>query len=161
MEIDALPVSFDNKARGAWRRNTRANGSFRLPYNYQLLYEKTYARPDLRSHDKQGQSLQFRQVLEQIGLQTGAYIQIPERVQNRMLSIWGTTEQVAAAKEKIDSWIQTQKRAAEATSWTRVSAPMSERMIKELDARMGEHAFRERFRKDPDESVVGSLVKVS
>lgn len=144
----------DNAAKGAWRQKKAPNGRYRLPANCQRLYDNS----DSRSKDVKTAS--FRQVLEQIGLRTGAYIQIPASPSDRFLSIWGDVAQIAAVTRELDDWLK-HRREMLGKLWEKNNAPSSDRKLKMLREDMAQTAYRERFRKDPDEDEKNDLITVS
>ena len=153
VEIDNIAINHDNLARGSWRRGKAPDAHFRLPRGCERLYQNL----GVKSHGRQAQKTDtpdhFVQILNQIGLHTGAYIQIPTSAFNPELRIWGEPGQVEEVKRRLRDWIS-EKKAELGSTWAKSYAPLTERQTRELEAQLQQEAFKERFRKDPHESEV-------
>ncbi|KAI9840141.1 MAG: hypothetical protein M1837_001902, partial [Sclerophora amabilis] len=87
----------------------------------------------------------------QVGLQTGAFIELPLPTEIK-IGLWGTVPQVQAAKEKLRSWYSNSTKSALKEYWAKVYAAPSDRLRRVQERDHIRKAYLQRLRQDPRES---------
>ncbi|KAI9819958.1 MAG: hypothetical protein M1827_006528 [Pycnora praestabilis] len=142
----------DNDAKAAWRKGERELGFFELPRNYVRDDMDLSKREDTSSLAPLRNSLQS--TLDQICLETEAYIRPPGSYSDRRLLIWGNLAQVKSAKTALRKWVvrfqgTLQVEGSKLGEFAKVTAELSEHKKAHLDRQMRDDAQRQSYRQAP------------
>ncbi|KAI9804266.1 MAG: hypothetical protein M1833_007073 [Piccolia ochrophora] len=151
---DKFPVTRDNTAKEAWRRRQEPNGYFKLTISYERIYASLN---ESRKTSKGISTIGFvRNAFDHIGRETGAFVDLPRRLGDRVLLIWGNPSQVDAAKKDLGQWVS-QFDHLPHQAWAKV-ASHSDDQKGSFARKVALDAQKQSFRRVPEEGVVFTAI---
>ncbi|KAI9883217.1 MAG: hypothetical protein M1823_005010 [Watsoniomyces obsoletus] len=136
-------INRDSKGKTSWRQRTNPNEKHKFPVKHGDLV-LGHKQSDTQNNDQQSVSLAV--LLEQIGLQTGAFIEPPGKPDEHLVSVWGDIPQVTAAKKQLKALAAGVK--MDKLKWTKQNSQSSN--VKDvLWKQMQEESMRQAFCRNP------------
>ncbi|KAI9801016.1 MAG: hypothetical protein M1825_003550 [Sarcosagium campestre] len=147
---DRFPVTHDSAARDAWRRRQDNTGewAYKLPASYERIYESLTSGKSLPTGAKTSSNV-LRTIFDKIGSKTGAFIDLPRRLSDRILLIWGAASQVTEAKKELAAWVS-QCLEVNHEMWVKLPS-FSQKRKKQLEEQFAEEFQRQNFRRFPEQ----------
>ncbi|KAH0545003.1 hypothetical protein FGG08_000929 [Glutinoglossum americanum] len=156
-----LPGERDNSAKAAWRNRSPPTGTYELPSGYDRIDTRLFRKD--RAAKARGLERSPYLVLEQIGAQTGAYIEPPSNLSTRVLKIWGNEAQLQLATAALQNWVaHNQKRThpEHERRWIKPNVEPSARKQAAIDRKMREEASKQSFRRNPEDTGILTAVGI-
>ncbi|KAI9756270.1 MAG: hypothetical protein M4579_003937 [Chaenotheca gracillima] len=143
--LDKFAFNKDTSGEADWRRRKQPDGVFLLPGRAQGMTNKA-------GFHATGASAKFPppEHLEQIGFETGAFIELP-MPSSMKICIWGPDLNVQAAKSRLKQWYSPPDvPATKEARWARSVAAPSDRKRKTDEIEQTRRATAQSFRQDPE-----------